>query len=141
MCPRRFLHLLNLSRHQARYLSHNILVLNCGSSSIKYQVINPRSKEILLKDSLDRLDETIYQQSIEKIFHLVEATGISLTAIGHRWVNGGKHFSNPILVSDQRIQQLQEILPLAPYPPPPSSLLTLLILLLGFIILTTSVES
>jgi acetate kinase len=129
-------------RTQAQYLSCNILVLNCGSSSIKYQVIDPISKDILLKGSTDRLNETIYQQSIEKIFHLVDNSGISLSAIGHRWVNGGKYFSKPILVTDQMISQLQEIIPLAPYayllrPAPPY---LLLILSLGFITLTISVE-
>jgi acetate kinase len=105
----------NILRDRARYLSCNILVLNCGSSSIKYQVIDPISRHILLKGSTDRLNETIYHQSIEKIFHLVDNSGIRLNAIGHRWVNGGKQFSNPILATDQIIPQLQEILPLAPY--------------------------
>jgi acetate kinase len=92
----------------------NVLVLNCGSSSIKYQVINPIEKKILMRGGVDRLQESIYHDSLQKIIETVNQSGISVSAIGHRWVNGGAAFRQPVIASHEIITQLQGILTLAP---------------------------
>ena len=94
----------------------NILVLNCGSSSIKYKVINLINKSLIYKGNFESLkNEKDYNNSLQRIFHQIEEKEVILTAIGHRWVNGGLHFKKTIIVNDQIIQQLENILSLAPY--------------------------
>lgn len=124
-----------------------ILVLNCGSSSVKYQVINGSTRQWLVKGSISRIGEENseiwqqrntggqvkfykliknHEQAIAQILEglLNKATGVihdvsELFAVGHRVVHGGEYFSQPTLITDEVIQRIEECSQLAPLHNPP----------------------
>jgi len=119
-----------------------ILVLNCGSSSIKYQVIDVDDESRLatglvqkigLPDSsLDhttdgethRIDRMVanHQQALELIVSAFGMYGPPLAevvAVGHRAVHGGEAFRQPVRIDDDVIAKLVELSPLAPLHNPP----------------------
>jgi len=119
-----------------------ILVLNCGSSSIKYQVIDVDDESRLatglvqkigLPDSsLDhttdgethRIDRMVanHQQALELIVSAFGMYGPPLAevvAVGHRAVHGGEAFRQPVRIDADVIEKLVELSPLAPLHNPP----------------------
>src|SRR5512140_477395 len=120
----------------------NILVLNCGSSSVKYQLIESESKKTLTKGSVDRIgmsgatltnkrhdgdeirivgeivDHTIAIEYILAVLlsrnHGVINDKSDIHAIGHRVVHGGETFSDAVLITDEVIRTLRENIELAP---------------------------
>ena len=119
-----------------------ILVLNCGSSSIKYQVIDVDDESRLatglvqkigLPDSsLDhttdgethRIDRMVanHQQALELIVSAFGMYGPPLAevvAVGHRAVHGGEAFRQPVRIDAGVIEKLVELSPLAPLHNPP----------------------
>ncbi len=124
-----------------------ILVLNCGSSSVKYQVINGSTRQWLVKGSISRIGEENseiwqqrntggqvkfykviknHEQAIAQILEglLNKATGVihdvsELFAVGHRVVHGGEYFSQPTLITDEVINRIEECSQLAPLHNPP----------------------
>jgi len=91
----------------------NVLVINCGSSSIKYQVIDTDTSSALLKGKIERLsDEASYFQSLQDIAQAVSAHRID--AVGHRVVHGGERFSMPHLIDDAVLDAIEACIPLAP---------------------------
>ena len=119
-----------------------ILVLNCGSSSIKYQVIDVDDESRLatglvqkigLPDSsLDhttdgethRIDRMVanHQQALELVVSAFGMYGPPLAevvAVGHRAVHGGEAFRQPVRIDDDVIAKLVELSPLAPLHNPP----------------------
>jgi acetate kinase len=125
-----------------------ILVLNCGSSSIKYQFINTEEKVTLAKGVVDRigmsgavLSHTRYDGDTIKIAgEILDHTmgieyvlGVMLSknhgviddkddidAIGHRVVHGGETFSGSVLITNEVINVLQDNIELAPLHNPPN---------------------
>jgi acetate kinase len=120
-----------------------ILVLNCGSSSIKYQVIDVDDESRLatglvqkigLPDSsLDhttdgethRIDRMVanHQQALELIVSAFGMYGPPLAevvAVGHRAVHGGEAFRQPVRIDADVIEKLVELSPLAPLHNPPA---------------------
>lgn len=119
-----------------------ILVLNCGSSSIKYQVIDVSDESVLatglvqkigLSDSsLDhtsggethRIDRQVANHD-EALALVVSAFGLygpplaDVVAVGHRAVHGGEEFREPVRIDDRVIAKLVELSPLAPLHNPP----------------------
>lgn len=121
----------------------NILVLNCGSSSIKYQLLNMAGEpDVLAKGVLERVglnnsELTHHPKGKEKV-KLVQdvpdhAVGINLIlnalmdkdhgvirskeeifAIGHRVVHGGEKFSGSVEITQEIIDKMEECTPLAP---------------------------
>ena len=118
-----------------------ILVLNCGSSSLKYQVIDSISGEVLAKGNYERIgqenaflthkvDGEKYKfehaaENHEKAIEFVmgrltsDSYGIfesldELDAIGHRVVHGGEKFKDATLVTDDVIQGIRDVIELAP---------------------------
>jgi len=124
-----------------------ILVLNCGSSSIKYQVINGSTLQWLVRGSISRIGEENseiwqqknrggqvnfnkaiknHEQAIKQILEglLSKATGSikdisEIFAIGHRVVHGGEYFSQPTLITEDVLKKIDECSPLAPLHNPP----------------------
>ena len=118
-----------------------ILVLNCGSSSLKYQLINMENEEVLASGKYERIGEDeafithkVNGQKIE-IKHPAktheEAVDFSLkqlinpeykvidslneiSAIGHRIVHGGERFKESVLVDNEVIQGIKDAAELAP---------------------------
>ncbi|WP_395308531.1 acetate kinase [Mycobacterium sp. AMU20-3851] len=100
-----------------------VLVLNCGSSSVKYQVLEPRSGRSLCAGIIEGV--TDYAAALRQIFEVVTAHGVhteDLAVVGHRVVHGGRRFHRPIVIDDDLVSTLEELSPLAPLHNPPAIL-------------------
>jgi acetate kinase len=87
-----------------------VLVLNSGSSSVKYQLVD--------SDSGERMAGGIVEEVVDHVAALrvvvAEVEHQPIEAIGHRVVHGGDVFSEPALVDDALIDVVRELVPLAP---------------------------
>ncbi|MQW78060.1 acetate/propionate family kinase [Nocardioides sp. dk4132] len=100
-----------------------VLVLNAGSSSLKYQVLRPRTGESLLGGHLERLHHDDFGAALVRVAEELEGAGLgvdNLAAVGHRVVHGGSRFVVPTLVDDAVLAGLEELVPLAPLHNPPA---------------------
>lgn len=86
-----------------------ILILNIGSSSIKYQVY--KGEELLLKGLFERVKD--FSKGIKNILALLEKNKIEIDAIGHRVVHGGQN-SKSLLLTESVVKELDIISDLAP---------------------------
>ena len=118
-----------------------ILVLNCGSSSLKYQLINMETEDVMASGKYERIGEQeafithkVNGQKIEikhPAFNHEEAIDFTLkqlvnpeykvidsldevNAIGHRVVHGGEYFSTPVIITDDVINKVELAAELAP---------------------------
>ncbi|OQX88581.1 acetate kinase [candidate division KSB1 bacterium 4484_87] len=124
-----------------------VLVLNSGSSSVKYQLFNGNDLSWLVRGSITRIgknDAECWQErkdghevkytlhisdheaAIDRILQslLSKKSAIlsdisELYAVGHRVVHGGEYFSQPTLISDDVIEKIEECSQLAPLHNPP----------------------
>jgi acetate kinase len=115
-----------------------VLVLNTGSSSIKYQLFEMEDRTVLASGLLERVGEdasrlthraegaeplvvdgriTDHRDGFDRVFRaLASSGGLSgdLAGIGHRVVHGGERFSAPARIDDEVIAAIREQVPLAP---------------------------
>ncbi|WP_316668482.1 acetate kinase [uncultured Propionibacterium sp.] len=115
-----------------------ILVLNCGSSSLKYQLIDPSSEAVLAKGLVERIGDTSdgvvahevgdeeftvtprlpdHTAALKAVFTMFADHGPSLgevAAVAHRTVHGGDRFAAPTVITDEVLETLEELVPLAP---------------------------
>ncbi|CAM5665437.1 acetate kinase [Mycolicibacterium aubagnense] len=101
-------------------MSGPVLVLNCGSSSVKYRLVLPASGESLADGVIERVDD--YPKALQQVFDAVSAAGVSvdeIAAVGHRVVHGGRRFYRPTLIDDELVAELEKLAPLAPLHNPP----------------------
>lgn len=95
-----------------------VLVINCGSSSVKYQVINSLSEEQLLKGRVERIGEKVngkkltHGKAVEKILDDVWEMGIE--AVGHRVVHGGEKFIDAVIIDKGVLDEIKARIPDAP---------------------------
>lgn len=90
-----------------------ILVLNSGSSSIKYQLIDMEDESVPLRGNVEGLDrDGGHAQGIEKVFSSLGNE--KPDAIGHRVVHGGRAFTKPALVDQAVCEAIAAQIPLAP---------------------------
>ena len=119
----------------------NVLVINAGSSSLKYQLINMATQQVLCKGQVERIgiDGSFLKQkggaeeadihaeikdhndAIEMVLkaltdpkHGVVKSLEEIDAVGHRVLHGGEKFADPVLVNDQVIRDLESIIDLGP---------------------------
>lgn len=119
----------------------NILVINCGSSSLKYQLINSDSEEVLAKGLCERIgiDGVLtyqpaggekekseipmptHNEAISAVLAALtgEKTGVvkslaEINAVGHRVVHGGEKFTASCLIDDAAMKAIEECNDLAP---------------------------
>ncbi|WP_339511125.1 acetate kinase [Pseudomonas sp. RL_15y_Pfl2_60] len=113
----------------------NILVINCGSSSIKFALVNPSEPDFALSGQAERLggaDAVLHWQhrgskdskpianadhrlALAELLPLVEhATQGKLLGIGHRVVHGGEYFTAASRIDSKALQQIKSLEPLAP---------------------------
>ncbi|NPC96671.1 acetate/propionate family kinase [Nocardioides sp. zg-DK7169] len=100
-----------------------VLVLNAGSSSLKYRVLRPGSGERLLSGHLERLHHDDFADALVRLVADLEAAGMgadTLAGVGHRVVHGGSRFVAPTLVDDGVLAGLEGLVPLAPLHNPPA---------------------
>ena len=118
-----------------------ILVLNSGSSSLKYQVIDMETEEMLVKGYFERIGQPNsflthkvngvkhkfehyaknHEQAIEFVLSRItnDHYGVikdlsELGGIGHRVVHGGEKFANSVLITDEVIEEVEKCNDLAP---------------------------
>lgn len=118
-----------------------VLVINCGSSSLKYQVIDSDTEQVLAKGLCERigidgrlvytpaggeketsdLDMPTHKQAIQYVIDALmnEKTGViksldEIGAVGHRLVHGGEKFACSTLITDDVIKAVEECSDLAP---------------------------
>ena len=96
-----------------------ILVLNAGSSSIKYQVFAMATAEVLLKGVIERIGEAgsdvpTHHQALQHVAQHLQAQGLEINAIGHRVVHGGEHFQQPVVIDATVVAAIRAMIPLAP---------------------------
>ncbi len=88
-----------------------ILVINCGSSTVKYQLIDTQNEQRLLQQTIELNQATNIHQAISDL--LEQCQNFSIDAIGHRVVHGGK-IRHAQLIDDALIAQIQACSKLAP---------------------------
>lgn len=116
-----------------------VLVLNAGSSSFKYSLVEAESGDEAASGAVSQIGEKsgvlshhgpAGEQRIEREFashadalravldafaeHGPELSAFSLRAVGHRVVHGGARFSVPVLIDDALVAAVQSLVPLAP---------------------------
>ncbi|MGV0158233.1 acetate kinase [Mycobacterium colombiense] len=107
-----------------------VLVINSGSSSLKYQVVEPDSGEARATGLVERIGEEAssvpdHDAALRRAFDTLAGDGIDLkasgiVAVGHRVVHGGNTFYRPTLLDDAVIGKLDELSELAPLHNPPA---------------------
>lgn len=104
-------------------MSRPVLVLNFGSSSVKYRLVQPDTGESLVDGIVERVVD--YRAALQQVFDAVGSVGVSpgdVMAVGHRVVHGGRQFYRPTLIDDALVAKLDELAPLAPLHNPPAVL-------------------
>lgn len=91
-----------------------VLVINSGSSSIKYQLIDVESNAELIGGTLERVTDHV--QALKELLPELRADKNFLEpeAIGHRVVHGGERFSEPTLITPEVLAEIESLIPLAP---------------------------
>ena len=93
-----------------------ILVLNSGSSSIKYKLYDGKKFKVLYEGIEEEVLD--FHKSFKNIFKKLLKSSIKtledITYVGHRVVHGGEKFSKPVIVTSKVIKKLEELIPLAP---------------------------
>ena len=122
----------------------NVLVINAGSSSLKYQLLNPETGKLLAKglcerigidgkftykpqvegkEVLDAIDVAMptHSEAIQAVLNAlvdpkngVVASMKEIDAVGHRVVHGGEKFAKSVLITDEVMAAIEECNPLAP---------------------------
>ena len=118
-----------------------ILVLNCGSSSLKYQLINMETEEVLASGKYERIGEDeafithkvngqkieikhpaktheeavdfTLKQLINPEYKVIDSLD-EIAAIGHRLVHGGEKINKSVIITDEVVEVLKECIDLAP---------------------------
>jgi len=101
-----------------------VLVLNAGSSSLKYQLVVPESAEVLAKGLVERIgeagspvadhDQAMLAMAAELRTAGIDLASAGLRAVGHRVVHGGPDFSDPVILDDAAVDEIRDLIPLAP---------------------------
>ncbi|OBF10955.1 acetate kinase [Mycobacterium sp. 852002-10029_SCH5224772] len=107
-----------------------VLVINSGSSSLKFQLVDPDSGTALSTGLVERISEAgspvpDHDAALRHAFDALAGDGIDLNtcgvvAVGHRVVHGGNTFYEPTLLNDAVITRLDELSNLAPLHNPPA---------------------
>lgn len=92
----------------------SILVLNGGSSSLKYQLVEPMSGEVRSKGLIERIgkDPADYLAALHAVREQLPPRTVA--AVGHRVVHGGARFRAPTLITDEVLGTIESLIPLAP---------------------------
>ncbi|WFE42163.1 acetate kinase [Micromonospora sp. WMMD998] len=92
-----------------------ILVLNSGSSSVKYRLYD--GDQVLDQGTVERIGEPgggppDHEAAVRDILDRLDLDG--LAGVGHRVVHGGRRFSTPVRIDDAVVTAIEELVPLAP---------------------------
>ena len=111
-------------------MPRSVLVLNSGSSSVKYAVVEPDSGEMVADGIIERIGEgeiPDHAAALRAAFGQLAEAGkhhetLGLVSVGHRVVHGGPDLYRPTLIDDALIARLDQLSPLAPLHNPPAVL-------------------
>ena len=113
----------------------NVLVINAGSSSLKYQLLDVDTREVYAKGNCERIgiDGSFvgheemggekqklevalpdHKTTIKYVFDILKTVDKPIGGIGHRVVQGGWYFPESAVVTDETLAQVREVAPLAP---------------------------
>ena len=113
----------------------NVLVINAGSSSLKYQLLNVDTREVYAKGNCERIgiDGSFigheengsgkqklevalpdHKTAIKHVFEILKSVDAPVDGIGHRVVQGGWYFPESKVVTDETLGWVREVAPLAP---------------------------
>ena len=118
-----------------------VLVVNCGSSSLKYQLIDMSNETVLAKGNFERIGEQeafvthkvggekyvikspvmdheqalkiVLEQLVHNDYGVIKDLS-AISAVGHRIVHGGEKFDKSVLITDEVIKDIEDLVPLAP---------------------------
>ncbi|MDR3225557.1 MAG: acetate kinase [Clostridiales Family XIII bacterium] len=128
-----------------------VLVINCGSSSLKYQILDMTTESLLAKGVVERIgmdgsvlkhekigveDKTVievsmndHKEAITQVIAALTDSGYGVVkdltdigAVGHRVVHAGEKYSASVIIDDDVIEALEECIELAPLHNPPNLL-------------------
>ncbi|MEU0180126.1 acetate kinase [Streptomyces sp. NPDC006207] len=100
-----------------------VLVLNSGSSSVKYQLLDMADGSRPAAGIVERIGEpgevADHAEALKTVAEELAARGLGLdspelAAVGHRVVHGGTRFTEPTLIDDEVLAAVEELVPLAP---------------------------
>jgi acetate kinase len=100
-----------------------VLVLNSGSSSVKYQLVDMADGTRPAVGLVERIGEpgaaADHAEALRQVAADLDAKGLGLdspqlAAVGHRVVHGGTRFTEPTLITDEVIEEIEKLVPLAP---------------------------
>ncbi|MEV8183682.1 acetate kinase [Specibacter sp. NPDC078692] len=98
-----------------------VLVINSGSSSLKYQVRDTDTNEVAANGLIDRIGEGAggpadHGEAMNQVAAALdsELAQKPLDAVGHRVVHGGERFSEPVLINNEITRAIERLNPLAP---------------------------
>ncbi len=122
----------------------NVLVINCGSSSLKYQILDMENETLLCKGLVERIgmDGSVithekigmdkvkkevpmkdHKDAIKQVLDAVQnaeygvvSSMADIGAVGHRVVHAGEKFAESVLIDEKVIAALEECVELAPLP-------------------------
>ncbi|SJZ35249.1 acetate/propionate family kinase [Garciella nitratireducens] len=126
----------------------NILVINCGSSSLKYQLINMDKEQVIAKGLAERIgikgsvlthkpagkEKVVIEKPmkdhkvalsilldvlVDEEYGVIKSMN-EISAIGHRVVHGGEKFASSVLITDEVMEALNDCIALAPLHNPPN---------------------
>lgn len=120
-------------------VNRTVLVINSGSSSLKYQLVDPDSSASIASGLVERIGEPMsafehryngetvscekpiadHTEALRLVLSTCEEVGpnfgqYNVVAVGHRVVQGGNHFDGPALIDDNTRDLIEELSPLAP---------------------------
>ncbi|MBN8236940.1 acetate kinase [Halobacillus kuroshimensis] len=120
-------------------MSNNILAINAGSSSLKFQLIEMPEETVVTKGLVERIglddavftiefndeeDKTVteipdHAEAVKMLLDKLTANGIinsldEINGVGHRVVHGGERFSESVLITDEVIKEIEQVSDLAP---------------------------
>ncbi|PAV30377.1 acetate kinase [Virgibacillus profundi] len=118
---------------------NNVLAINAGSSSLKFQLILMPEEKVLAKGLVERigLNDSVFtievndnkdkfvgdipnhEEAVKKLLEALTSSGViesleEIDAVGHRVVHGGEYFSDSVNLSDEVIQTIDKVSELAP---------------------------
>src|SRR6185312_9914990 len=98
-----------------------VLVINSGSSSLKYQVRDTDTNEVAASGLIDRIGEGAggpadHGEAMDLVAEVLEGelAAKPLDAVGHRVVHGGERFSEPVRINNEITRAIERLNPLAP---------------------------
>ncbi|MCO5168282.1 MAG: acetate/propionate family kinase [Planctomycetes bacterium] len=91
-----------------------VLVLNCGSSSLKWKLIDTGARQAVARGQVERLARADGAHAAAIDEALAALGGAKVDAVGHRVVHGGERFHDPALIDDAVVAAIEACAPLAP---------------------------